>query len=62
MKNHIVKARGRTGTSSLDLTLPAEINKEYGLNKGDVFKISVENDGKNFKIIYKLVYKETSIE
>ena len=58
MKNYIVKARRRYGTSSLDLTLPAEINNEYGLNAGDVFKISIEKDKNKFKIIYELIYKE----
>ncbi len=55
--NNIVKARERQGTSSLDLTLPADINKKYDLKPGDVFKVEVSQD-KEFKIIYRLIYKE----
>ena len=57
MKNNIVKARERQGTSSLDLTLPADIRKEYGLSKGDVFKVEVIKEDDGFKIIYSLIYK-----
>lgn len=58
MKNHIVKVRGRTGTSSLDLTIPAELAKEYDINAGDLFKVEIKKEDKNeLQIVYSLVYK-----
>lgn len=57
MKNNIVKARERQGTSSLDLTLPADIKKEYNLSKGDVFKVEVKKEDGKLKLIYSLIYK-----
>lgn len=56
MENKTVKARERQGSKSLDLTLPTELRKKYDLSKGDIFKITVEDDD-NLKIIYELVYK-----
>ena len=35
MTSNIVKARGRQGTQSLDLTIPVKISKEYDINAGD---------------------------
>ena len=58
MVNHVVKSRERQGTNSLDLTLPAEIKKEYSINGGDLFKVTVsENEDKELVIKYTLVYK-----
>lgn len=58
MVNHVVKSRERQGTNSLDLTLPAEIKKEYSINGGDLFKVTVsENKEKELVIKYTLVYK-----
>lgn len=57
MKTNIVKARERQGTSSLDLTLPADIKKKHNLSRGDVFKIEVKEEDGEFKLIYSLIYK-----
>lgn len=57
MVNHIIKARNRHGTSSLDLTLPAEISKENNINSGDVFKVEILKENNELKIIYSLIYK-----
>lgn len=58
MVNHIVKSRERQGTNSLDLTLPAEIKKEYCINGGDLFKVTVaETKDSELVIKYTLVYK-----
>lgn len=58
MNNHIVKSRARHGTNSLDLTLPAEIKREYSINSGDLFKISVsKNENEELVIKYTLIYK-----
>ena len=58
MKTYIVKARERQGTSSLDLTLPADISNEYDLSKGDVFKVEVIEKDDGFQLIYSLIYKD----
>lgn len=51
-----VKARERHGTTSLDLTLPADLVKKCSINKGDIFQVESDNEG-NLKIIYTLVFK-----
>lgn len=52
-----VKAREHYGAKSLNLTIPAEVRKEYGLSPGDIFEIEVVIE-ENEKLIlkYKLVY------
>lgn len=58
MKHLTVKARGRHGTSSLDLTLPSKIQKKENISEGDLFKvISRINDNNEIEIIYTLIYK-----
>jgi len=42
---HSVKARGRHGTESLDLTIPAELKREYGISEGDIFVVTISDDG-----------------
>lgn len=58
MKTYIVKARERQGTSSLDLTLPADIKNEHNLSKGDVFKVEVIEKDDGFQLIYSLIYPD----
>ena len=58
MKHFTVKARGRHGTSSLDLTLPSKIKNKEDISEGDLFKvISRINDDNEVEIIYTLIYK-----
>ncbi len=57
MKTYTVKARERHGTNSLDITLPAELKKEYGISKGDIFKIDVTTEDNTIKFIYTLIFK-----
>lgn len=57
MTKQTVKARERHGSNSLDLTLPANIVKNYSLNKGDIFKVELINNDDELKLIYTLVYK-----
>lgn len=52
-----VKARGRHGTSSLDLTIPAELKREYGISKGDVFIVEVEKEAEELSITYERVHQ-----
>ena len=53
---HSVKARSRQGTSSLDLTIPTELKREYGFSKGDVFIVDVEGEDGELTITYKRVH------
>ncbi len=55
-----VKARGRQGTESLDLTIPAELKREHGISEGDVFLVSVNSDG-SLSIDYERIH-ESDIE
>lgn len=56
MDNYFVKVRGRHGTNSLDITIPAKISSEYDIKAGDLFKITVNNDD-NLIVSYELIYK-----
>ena len=54
----IVKVRGRHGTNTLDITIPAKISKEYGIHVGDVFKVDIVEENDSLKLIYELIYKD----
>lgn len=54
---HSVKARSRHGTSSLDLTIPAELKREHGISEGDVFVVEVEETDDDLSIHYKRVHE-----
>ncbi len=50
---HVVKARSRQGTKSLDLTIPVKIAAEMHINEGDIFLIEVnKNKEGKINIIY----------
>jgi bifunctional DNA-binding transcriptional regulator/antitoxin component of YhaV-PrlF toxin-antitoxin module len=51
-----VKARGRHGTESLDLTIPAELKREHGISEGDVFLVEIE-EGEEPSITYKRIHE-----
>ncbi len=58
MTDKVVKVRGRHGTKSLDITVPAELSKKkFDINAGDLFKVKVINDEESITINYQLVYK-----
>ena len=57
MKNYTVKARQRQGTKSIDLTLPADISKEYSITRGDIFKIDPVLEDNTLKLEYTLIYQ-----
>ena len=57
MKDYFVKVRGRHGTNSLDITIPAKISSEYDIKAGDLFKIIVNNVKEGPVISYELIYK-----
>jgi antitoxin component of MazEF toxin-antitoxin module len=52
-----VKAREHHGANSLDLTLPAEVVRDYDVNPGDIFEIEVEEDGDELALTYTRVYE-----
>lgn len=57
MSEKFVKVRGRHGTKSLDLTIPAELSKEFDINAGDLFKVNITSDNDAIIIKYELIYK-----
>lgn len=57
MTDNIVKVRGRQGTKSLDITIPAKLSEEYNINAGDLFKVNTTNENGVLKINYELIYK-----
>lgn len=62
MKNYTVKARQRSGTKSIDLTLPASIRNEYSINPGDIFKIIPDMENGILTLTYKLIYQNNDDE
>lgn len=57
---HSVKARGRHGTSSLDLTVPAELKREHNISEGDVFIVEIDDEGGDLTITYERVHEAES--
>ena len=53
-KPSIVRARAHHGTTSLDLTIPVALCKEYGIHAGDAFVVSVGRDHE-VSITYKRI-------
>jgi len=52
-----VKARARSGTDSLDITIPVEVREEYGINSGDIFEVRTrETEDGEVVIKYELVH------
>lgn len=62
MKDYTVKARQRQGTKSIDLTLPADISKEYSITRGDIFKIDPVFENNTLKLEYTLIYQSNKKE
>lgn len=57
MSEKFVKVRGRHGTKSLDLTIPAELSAEHDIKPGDLFKVEIIMDDDSVTIKYQLIYK-----
>ncbi len=53
-----VKARIHYGADSLDLTIPVDIKRKYGIEVGDVFELSLDTSGTHDELIlsYRRVY------
>jgi antitoxin component of MazEF toxin-antitoxin module len=54
---HVIKARSRQGTNSLDLTIPVKVANEMNIKEGDVFVVQTckNKDGK-LEITYTRIY------
>lgn len=57
MTDNFVKVRGRQGTKSLDITIPAELSKKFNIDAGDLFKVNVISNNGVVTIKYELIYK-----
>lgn len=57
MTEKIVKVRGRHGTKSLNITIPAELSEKFDINAGDLFKVKIIKDDDSLTINYQLIYK-----
>lgn len=53
-----VKARAHHGASSLNLTIPAEICRKYGIAVGDIFELNIL-EKERLVLAYKKVYSST---
>jgi hypothetical protein len=56
-----VKARTHHGTSSLDISIPADLIKDHNIHTGDVFEVTTTNANNELKIIYKRVYSQPRV-
>ncbi|MGB9966213.1 hypothetical protein [Halobacterium hubeiense] len=44
MAKKTVKVRGREGTATMDISIPARITREHDVERGDVFTIETDTD------------------
>lgn len=57
MVKKTVKARGREGTATKDISIPAGISREHDVELGDVFAIDAETDDQGrLTLTYTRVY------
>lgn len=57
MAKKTVKVRGREETATMDISIPAEITREHGIDMGDVFAVETPTDEEGRLVIaYALVY------
>lgn len=60
MVEKTVKARGREGTATMDISIPAAITREFDVERGDVFSVETKTDEKGRLILqYTRVYDGT---
>ena len=51
-----VKARRHYGADSLNLTIPADVRRKYGIEPGDIFELTVVEEEGSLKLVYRRVY------
>ncbi|MXV61601.1 hypothetical protein GS429_05880 [Natronorubrum sp. JWXQ-INN-674] len=57
MTKKTVKVRGRKGTATMDISIPASVTREHDIERGDVFAIETEEDNKGRTVLkYTCVY------
>ena len=59
MSTHVVKARFRHGTKSLDLTIPVKIATSMKINKGDVFSLEAKNKNGKLMLLYTRILESS---
>lgn len=60
MTKKTVKVRGRNGTATMDITVPAAVSRAYDIEQGDVFAIETETDDEGRLVLkYTRVYDGT---
>lgn len=53
-----VKARVHHGSESLDITIPVELKREYGISPGDLFLVSAEDEDGQLTLEYERIHKQ----
>jgi hypothetical protein len=57
MAKKTVKVRGRKGTATMDISIPAQITREHEVERGDVFTIDTSMDDEGRLVLqYTRVY------
>lgn len=57
MSKTTVKARGRDGTATMDISIPAAITRDFDVERGDVFTVETDTDEQGqLAITYTRVY------
>lgn len=57
MSKNTVKVRGREGTPTKDISIPAGISRDHDIERGDVFAIDVATDTEGrLTLTYTRVY------
>lgn len=58
MAKKTVKVRGREGTATKDISIPASVAREFNVELGDVFAVDTEHNEENQLVItYTRVYE-----
>jgi hypothetical protein len=57
LMSNVVKVRSRSGTKSLELTIPVSLIKENNISEGDLFEVECNNAMGKTLITYRLIYK-----
>jgi UDP-N-acetylmuramate-alanine ligase len=51
-----VKAREHHGSESLDITIPAELKREYEISPGDVFLVEADESDNQLVLRYERIH------
>ena len=57
MAEKTVKVRGRDGTATMDISIPASVTRDFDIEQGDVFSVETQTDEKDrLTITYTRVF------